>query len=98
MIWLELGRIRKNPFQERILKQNVKFLKNRVRSILENEDIDNNKIYMVMVVPGRGYNIKIVLQDIRDISIRKKLKEKIPNYIYKGKYSVLLDNMNNPIF
>jgi len=97
---VRIGRTRKNYTSEKILEQNVDLLKSNIRFFLK-EKVSNNKnnvISMVMVVPGKGYNIKIALQDIRDNEIKKELKKKFPNSIYKGEYSTLLDNMNNRVF
>jgi len=51
-----------------------------------------------MIIPGRGYEIKIALQDIRDTNVKKILKVNIPLQIYKGDYSIIIDNINNRIF
>ncbi len=97
---VRFGKIRKNNNSELILKKNVEFLQNHIRFLLDNENIDNknNCVDMVMIIPGRGYEIKIALQDIRDTNVKKILKVNIPLQIYKGDYSIIIDNINNRIF
>mgnify|MGYP001022078309 FL=1 len=97
---VRFGKIRKNNISELILKKNVEFLQNHIRFLLDNENIDNknNCVDMVMIIPGRGYEIKIALQDIRDTNVKKILKVNIPLQIYKGDYSIIIDNINNRIF
>jgi formiminotetrahydrofolate cyclodeaminase len=53
---------------------------------------------MVMIIPGKGYNVKIALQDIKDLHIKKELKNNFPNSIYKGEYSIIMDNLENKVF
>ena len=97
---VRFGKIRKNNNSELILKKNVEFLQDHIRFLLDNENIDNknNCVDMVMIIPGRGYEIKIALQDIRDTNVKKILKVNIPLQIYKGDYSIIIDNINNRIF
>lgn len=97
---VRFGKIRKNNNSELILKKNVEFLQNHIRFLLDNENIDNknNCVDMVMIIPVRGYEIKIALQDIRDTNVKKILKVNIPLQIYKGDYSIIIDNINNRIF
>ena len=51
-----------------------------------------------MVIPAKGYNIKIHFQNITEKWIRKELRESYPNSIFKGNYDTLLDNLNNKVF
>lgn len=97
---VRIGKIRKNSIAEKILKQNIDLLRNNIRLLLKNENIDNkhNTIHMVMIIPGKGYNVKIVLQDIKDLHVKKELKKNFPNSIYKGEYSIIMDNLENKIF
>jgi len=53
---------------------------------------------MVMLIPRKGFEIKICLQDIRDEDIKIDLRCRYPNSIYKGKYSSIMDNIDNKIF
>lgn len=51
-----------------------------------------------MIVPARGHNIKIKLQDVKDYHIRKLLRNHFPDSIYKGKLDTIEDNWNNRVF
>lgn len=97
---VRIGGIRKNLIAEKIIKENLDILRNEIRSLLKDENINNkyNRIDMVLIIPQKGYTIKIVLHDIKDESIRKKLKLHFPKYIYKGDYSIIMDNLDNKIF
>lgn len=97
---VRIGKIRKNSIAERILKENVNLLSTYIRSFLKEEKINNkhNTISMTMVIPGKGYNIKIALQDVKDLHIKKELRNNFPNSIYRGEYSTIMDNVHNKIF
>lgn len=97
---VRIGKIRKNSICEKILKENVDSLKNNIRSLLKDEKVDNkhNKIHIVMIIPSKDYNIKIVLQDIRYEYIRKELRFNFPSSIYNGEYSEIMDNLENKVF
>ena len=97
---VRFGKIRKNNTSELILKKNVEFSQKNIRFLLKNEIIDNknNCADLVMIIPGKGYKIKIVLEGINDNRIKKILKENIPLEIYKGDYSIIEDNASNRIF
>lgn len=97
---VRIGRIRKNYTSELVLKENLNFLKSNIRTLLSEKVIENksNQISIVLVIPAKGFNIKIVLNDIKDNDIKKELKKHFPNSIYNGSYSVILDNINNHFF
>lgn len=97
---VRIGKPRKNSTIEIILKQNVNLLQNSIRYFLEDEVSTDkyNRIDMVMIIPSKGSSIKIALQDINDNNIKKSLRQKFPNSIYKGDYSIILDNIHNRVF
>lgn len=97
---VRIGGIRKNLLAERNLKLNVNQLRNDIRYLLKDEIIHSkqNKISIVMIIPQKGYQIKISVKDIEYENIREKLKFNFPNSIYKGKLEVILDNLNNKLF
>lgn len=97
---VRLGKKRKSFMAEKILKQNVSFLKESIRHLLKNKTIGtkHNRIFITMVIPAKGYNIKIHFQNIKEKWIRKELRESYPNSIFKGNYDTLLDNLNNKVF
>ncbi|MBX9889455.1 MAG: hypothetical protein K2Y30_16160 [Flavobacteriaceae bacterium] len=95
---VRIGKIHKDKMSEMILKQNVGFLKNGIYSLLQDIDNETKKFGIVLVIPGKGHNIRIALQDVKERNVRKELKINFPCNIYKGEYSVILDNIDNPIF
>jgi len=97
---VRIGKIRKNSFAEMILKQNVDFLKNSIRIFLNNE-YPNDKHYQInleMIIPAKGYNIKIALRSLKDNSIKKELRDNFPNSIYHGKDTTIEMNVLNKVF
>jgi len=97
---VRIGKFRKNYVSETILKQNADLLRTNIRYLLQDRKCSHkdNTVHMTMVIPGKGYNIKIVLQDVRDFHIRKQLKEKFPNSIFKGDQSILRNNIWNSLW
>lgn len=97
---VRLGEIRRNSLSETLIKQNVDILRKSIRNLFKNKNSDSkhNSISITMVIPARGYNIKIHFQNISEKWIRKELKDNYPNSIYKGKYDILLDNLDNKVF
>ena len=86
--------------RKKTLKQNIDFLKRSVRHLLKNKTIGNkqNILFITMVIPAKGYGIKIHFQNISEKWIRKELRENFPNSIFNGSYAILFDNINNEIF
>lgn len=97
---VRIGKIRKSSIAEKNLKQNIDLLRNNIRSFLKEKYINNkhNTVHMVMIIPGKGYNIRIALQDIKDLHVKKELKKNFLNSIYKGEYSIIIDNLENKVF
>ncbi|OXG09649.1 hypothetical protein BC749_11118 [Flavobacterium araucananum] len=94
---IRIGKIRKDNTAEIILKQNVNFMKCGIRHLLNNIDNLDEKIEIILAIPGKGYSVKIVLQEVKKKHIRNELKNNFPYSIYNGKYSAILDNVNNKI-
>ncbi|WP_286971869.1 hypothetical protein [Flavobacterium sp. UBA4854] len=97
---VRIGKIRKNSFAEMILKQNVDFLKNSIRIFLKNEypSDKHDKISLEMIIPAKGYNIKIALRSVKDNRIKKELRDNFPYSIYKGKDTIIEMNALNRVF
>lgn len=97
---VRIGNLRRDPIAEQILRENVDKLKKSIRIFLEDQiDIYGyGSIDMIMVIPGSGFNIKILLKDIRDKNLRKVIHDHLPDSIYKGKHSMLMKNLNNRIW
>ena len=76
---VRIGKFRKNLNAEILLTQDANFLKANIRNLLENEECSHkdNTVHMRMVIPGKGFKIKVVLQDIKDTHIRKKINERL---------------------
>ena len=74
---VRIGKTRKNYNSEKVLKQNVDFLRSNIRDLLKEEKCShkNNRVDMTMIAPAKGHNIKIRLQDIKDFHIRKLIRE-----------------------
>lgn len=53
---------------------------------------------MTMIIPAKGYNIKILLKDIKDFHLRKMIRENYPEAIYKGKLDTIENNTFNRVF
>ncbi len=94
---VRIGKIRKDRSIERVIEANVWSLKQDIRSLLKDRN-EGNTLSVVMVIPARGCTITIDLRDIGDENLKKELKQSFPNSIYKGRYSLLLDNIDNRIF
>ncbi len=92
---VRIGKFRKNNIAEKIISQNLKIFRDDIRSLLKDKKsfYKNNKLNIVMIIPAKGYNIKISLEDISDEQIKKDLMYNFPNSIFKGKYSILLNNL-----
>lgn len=97
---VRIGKIRKNYTSELILKQNLDLMRAAIRDLLSDEKSNskNNRIHFTLVIPGKGYNIKIALTNTIDFYIQRQLKENFPNSIYNGNQSVLLEYIDNKIF
>jgi hypothetical protein len=97
---VRIGKFRKNHSSELMLKQNADLLRINIRYLLEDEKCSHkdNTVHMTLVIPKKGYGIRIVLQNINDLHIRKKIKEKFSNSIFKGDQSTLEENIWNPLW
>ena len=97
---VRIGSARENYSSEKILKQNVDLLRNNIHDLLKDEKCShkNNCDHMTMIIPAKGFNIKIQLRDITDFHIRKLIRENFPNSIYKGKSDTISDYATNRVF
>jgi hypothetical protein len=97
---VRIGNIRKEKKTEIIIKQNLDILKNEIRSLFLDDKIENksNQFSVVLVIPSKGHNIKIVLEEIKDENIKNQLRKEFPKSTYKGDYLKLLDNIDNKVF
>ncbi|MFD2917803.1 hypothetical protein [Psychroserpens luteus] len=97
---VRIGKARKDYSIEKSLKDNKDLLISRIRLFIENTVVNkkNDEIHMIIVIPAKGHNPKILLESVRDEDIRKGLKQNFPNFIYKGKPSIVEDNYDNKVF
>lgn len=97
---VRIGNIRKNSIAEKIIKENLDVLRNKIRWLLKDDNANNkyNRIHIVLIIPQKGFAVKIVLHDIKDEVIRKKIKINFPKNIHKGDYSIIMNNLDNKVF
>lgn len=94
---IRIGKFRQDPYKEKILKENYANLKAQIREFLYDPKNDK-EIQMDIVIPARGSKITVTLDGINDEELKKHLIQHFPNSIYKGDYSILLENIDNSIF
>lgn len=97
---VRIGERRKNHLSEILLEENTIMLKNTLVDFLfdlKNSDGKNSE-QVTIVVPAKGYNPKIRLQDFRDKRVRDLVKIKFSGFIYKGSDDSFLININNRVF
>lgn len=96
---VRIGKFRKDIIQERILKENYTNLKNRLKDFVKTIPFENYIIDVDIVIPLRGSQISITLDGIKEKEIRQLLIDNFPYSIYKGDYSILINNcLNRPYF
>lgn len=94
---VRIGNFRQDLIKEKILKENYLLLRNQLREFIQHQ-VGETEIEMDIVIPKRGYRITFTLVGINNKEIEKRLKQKFPNSIYKGDYSIILESMDNKIF
>ena len=97
---VRIGKFRKDAFVERFLKENVDLMKSKISSLLKDIKYKSeyNEMGLILVIPARGENIKIYIEDLQDTNVKKILSPNFPHSIYKRNYSIIEDNVHNPIF
>ena len=94
------GNIRKNATAELVLKKDFEtlqsFIYNDIKDNFYNTGIES--ITIGLVIPAKGFKIKIILQNINETRIKNFLKENYSSYIYKGNYTELSNYAMNRIF
>lgn len=96
---VRIGKIRRSSIDEKILEQNLDFLKGNIRLLLKEEEIENKykKVGVVLVVPAKGFNIKIAEKYAGNEFVKKLLNQNFPESIYKGQYSKIDENVMNQV-
>lgn len=96
---VRIGDFRKNRLLEKIIRENVNILQLNLRKFLENEtDINKSSIELTMVIPSRGTKITFVLNDIKDDTLKSKLRLNFPDSIFNGDENLIYSNLFTPIF
>lgn len=97
---IRIGNKRKNQSAEQIVMQNLNSFREAIRILLADVESfsKNNQIHLTLVIPAKGYSVKMVLEQNLDFQMRNLLKANFPTAMYKGNYSVILDNIHNQVF
>lgn len=96
---IRIGVKRKNRVLEENLIQNTYLLKKKIRNYLGGIEIGEIKGADIdLCVPSKGNKITIVLQNIRNQQIKNLLKNQYKEYLYKGSYKAISENINNRVF
>ena len=97
---VRIGVKRKDYHLERVLKNNVHNLKSQLCYFLEKEDCSHkgNTEHVTMIIPAKGYNIKILIEDFKDMHIRDLIKSNFSKHIYRGNKDLIRDSFYNRIF
>lgn len=95
---VRIGKLRKDKNAERILHQNVKFLKFDIECFLENLELkDSDIIPITLVIPARGYNVLFDIRDINNKEVRTALSRQFKSRLFDRNRSILIDNIDNQI-
>ena len=95
---VRIGNPRKDSNAERILHQNVKFLKFDIECFLKDLEINNSHIIPItIVIPARGYNVLFDVRDIHNKEVRTALSKQFKSRLFDRNRSILIDNIHNQI-
>lgn len=95
---VRIGKLRKDKNAERILHQNVKFLKFDIECFLEDLELkDSDIIPITLVIPARGYNVLFDIRDINNKEVRTALSKQFKSRLFDRNRSILIDNIDNQI-
>ncbi|WP_353096910.1 hypothetical protein [Empedobacter brevis] len=95
---VRIGKPRKDSNAERILHQNVKFLKFDIECFLENLELnDSHIIPITIVIPARGYNVLFDVRDIHHKEVRSSLSKQFKSRLFDRNRSILIDHLDNQI-
>ena len=97
---VRIGKKRKNINSELLLKYEVGFLKNVIQTTIDESAFSKSDdiIYITLIIPARGYNIKARFQDLKNDGVKKFLLERLDMYNCTRSLNLILANQNNPIF
>ena len=97
---VRIGKFRKNILAEKLLKENADLLRKEISKLLEEVKYkgESDEMGLMLVIPAKGYRIKICLEDRNDENVRRILSQNFPDSIYKGAQSIIEKNIYNPVF
>ena len=90
---IRIGKTRKNKTSEIWIQQNLKFLKENILHVF-NENKINISINLLLIIPSRGNKIRISLRNINNSELKYIIKENFSDSIYNGNYNLILKNIN----
>jgi hypothetical protein len=96
---VRIGKIRNSSIEEKMLEQNLAFLKSNIKSFFSEDEVEkeHNRIGVVLVIPAKGYNIKIAVKYSSHEFVKKLLNSRFPDSVYKGNYSKIDENVMNRV-
>ena len=96
---VRIGKFRKNILAEKLLKENTDLLRNEISKLLEEVKYKgSDEMGLMLVIPAKGYRIKICLEGRTDENVRRILSQNFHDSIYKGAHSIIEENIHNPVF
>jgi hypothetical protein len=95
---VRIGKIRKSPVAEMFLKENVQILQQSIRDLLADVSNESDQVDIAMVIPAKGYSIKIILEFFHNEQIKHLLQTTFPNSIYRRDTNNLVNHVHNRIF
>lgn len=93
---IRLGSFRKSAVDEQLIKESVTNFKRSIRDILS--DIEGSKEELVMIIPARGFDVKIDISCVNNLRVKELLKEQFPTSIRVLSDSELHQNLFNRIY
>lgn len=95
---VRIGKPRKDSNAERIIHQNVKFLKFDIECFLEDFELRNSDIIPItIVIPARGYNVLFDVRDIHNKEVRLALNKQFKSRLFDRNRSILIGHIENHI-
>ncbi|BAO54810.1 hypothetical protein [Nonlabens marinus] len=94
---VRIGNKRKNPNAEILVRQNYDELKSSIKHLIETE-FNEEPIEIALVIPEKGFDTKMILENIKNGTLIKTLKKRFPNNQYKGAYCNIERNLFNKLF
>lgn len=95
---VRIGKPRKDSNSERILYQNVKFLKFDIECLLQNSEENNLDIIPItIVIPASGFNVLFDVRDIDNKVVKTVLSNHFKSRLFDQNKSILIGQNDNQI-